>query len=146
MVRVLVSAALVAVVVYFAAQNRGPQSRKPTVGVTAPLPVESASAERQTRFNWVPVFESADVDDIRTQQSHEKISYGFHFVTAKRAAEILNFYETHLRAAGFMVVRQQHQDGGDLHAENPDRKRLLDVVVAQLKENSQVGVTATERY
>lgn len=106
-------------------------------------PLVAGDAATGERFTWVPKYPDAQAENIRTVRSHELVSYGYRFHAKEDAAQALAFYETRLRAAGFTVVTKN--DTGELHAENPDRTRALDVTVAKIETGAEVGVAAIER-
>ena len=148
--RVLVSAALLIAVIYFIRSRQAPAPVS-----NAPFLSEAPSAEGTGRFAWVPKFLGVELEDIHSSLSHSQLSYAYSFKTEETAKNIVAFYETRLRAIGFtVVIKDLGGLGAELHAENPDRKRIIDVKAASAakyakaasaKTSTAVGVAAVER-
>ena len=152
-VRVLLSATLVLAVIYFV------RSRQPVASGPDNSPSfrsDAPSSEGTRRFGWIPSYPGAEIENIRSSQGRGQLSYAYGFVASTKLSNVMNFYETQLRALGFtVVVKDQTKNanglaGVQLHAENPDRRRIIDVtMVDSTKPGSdaivEVGVTAQER-
>ena len=131
MVRVLVSAALVGVVIFFLMRGRSNRPLFQKAGTASNKPFKSIapSSEGENRFAWIPRYPGAEMQDIRSSQSREQISYGYRFHVTHDQAEVLTFYETHLGPAGFKLQRKIGADGSELHAQSADGSQALEVTV-----------------
>ena len=138
----VIRVAILAIVMVFLVRSRNTLFRSSKVPAnTQPLIADDAASGE--RFTWLPKYPHAQPENIRTVRTHELVSYGFRFHAQQDAAHTLAFYETQLRAAGFTVLVKN--ETGELHAENPDRRRALDVTVAKIADGTEVGVAAVEK-
>jgi hypothetical protein len=141
-VRILLSAALLGVVIYFVQRQ---QPMAPTKRAMKPLPA-GAYEDSATRFAWVPRYPDANVDNIRTQRTSDKTVYAYQFEFQSDFQPILTYYENQLRGAGFKVERKGSGEVGvGLHAEDANQRRIVDVLASKLKGISEIDVTAAER-
>ena len=140
--RIVASAVLLAVVaavVWYQRSHPGPG--KGDSGKKAFLS-QAPSSEGSGRFAWVPPYPGATVSGIRTKMTHGELSYGFEFRTPDPSGKVLSFYQNHLQEAGFKV---DLRNTGQLHAEDPGGKRVLDMTAAAVKDGTETGVLAVEK-
>jgi hypothetical protein len=148
--RIAFSAVLVAFAIFVVQYRKTlPSSavKTSTAAASKPFPSSTPSGDGQSRFAWLPSFPGAEVGNIRTKITHGEESYGYTFHAPGEFKDVSDFYSGKLKATGFTVVDKQHADGVDLHAENPDRTRLLDISTVKSPSGSgtEVGVNATQR-
>ena len=136
---------------YFVAQYRksAPGTAPlPRDAYTGPLQEEDLPAEGANRFDWVPAFPGAEMENITSKVTRGQHSYGFSFRTQQDSDFVLAFYGDKLKQAGFKVdIKSTESRGGELHAEGADGKRSFDVIAAKVYSGtgSEVGVTAVQR-
>jgi hypothetical protein len=142
-VRILLSAALLGVVIYFV--QRQPPS-KLARRQSKPLPVETSPEDITAKFSWVPRYPGAEVDSVRTQHTAEQTVYAFQYEFQGEFQPVLTYYEQQLKGAGFKVERKAATETGQaLHAEDAGPRRTVDVMASRLKGITEVDVTAAER-
>lgn len=142
--RVAFSAVLVAFVIFLVQYRKSlPPASTSNSTPTAAKPFPSP--EGGQGFAWIPAYPGAEIENIRTKLTHGEQSYGYRFHTPDEFKKVDDFYADQLKAAGFTVIEKQHPDGVDLHAEYPDRTRLLDVSTLKTPPGTEVGITATQR-
>lgn len=148
-IRVLLSAVLFGLVLYFVRAHKQGRADLPFSRSSPSKPLlPSTAADGTERFKWVPRFPNAQVENVRTGRTSQQASYGYRFHTEQDQAAVFSYYETQLRTAGFSVVAKlgnPKDEDGALHAENPDRKRILDVTTAKVPTGLEIGVAAVER-
>jgi hypothetical protein len=148
--RVAFSAVLVAFTIFIVQYRKSLPPESTPTSSSKPFPTAAPSGDGATRFAWIPPYPEAVVENIRTKITHGEQTYGYSFHAPGAFKEIAAFYRDRLKAAGFSVLDKQHPDGVELHAEYPDRTRLLDVSVTQPppgqpQPGTEVGITATQR-
>ncbi|MEQ1886750.1 MAG: hypothetical protein ABL967_16935 [Bryobacteraceae bacterium] len=132
MLRLLFSLVLIGVIVFIYQQRKAGRG-----GSNTPLLANDPSAEGADRFRWIPAYPGAQLSDIHTRVTHGELNYGYDFQTPDDLQKVSGFYQEKLRASGFTV--QSKDKGGveiDLHGEAPDRTRMIDVTVEQIKQES----------
>lgn len=149
LLRVVISAVLVAFAIFVAQYKKSVPPAKPAVSLPLkPFLTDAPSSEGANRFAWVPAYPGATIQNITTKQSHDQLSYGFSFRAQDDFKQVLGFYRDGLQAAGFQVkVTDSHATGGDLHAESDGGKRVFDAIAVKVLQGSgtEVGVTALQR-
>ncbi len=153
LLRVMISAVLVAFAIFVVVYRKSaPQARRaaPSAATASnkPFPSEAPSSEGGNRFAWIPAFPGAEVHDISTKQTRDRLSYGLSFHTTQEFKRVLTFYRDRLQAAGFKVdVKDSGDSGGELHAVDLAGNRSFDVIAAKVISGSgaEIGVTAVQR-
>jgi len=141
LIRILFSFALLAVVIYIYQQR---ETSGPGAASKQPFLADSPTAAGTDRFAWIPRYPGADISGIHSRVTHGELNYGFEFQSADDMHQVISFYESGLHATGFTV--QTKLKGSmeiDLHAESPDRKRMVDVVVEQVADKPASAVTVS---
>jgi len=152
LLRVMISAVLVAFAIFVVVYRKSaPETRRAAPSTAAnnkPFLSDAPSSEGGNRFAWIPAFPGAEVHDISTKQTRDRLSYGFSFHTTQEFKQVLTFYRDRLQAAGFKVdVKDSGDGGGELHAEDPAGNRSFDAIAAKVIAGSgaEIGVTAVQR-
>ena len=144
-VRILTSVALMALAFYFVQRQRTSSSRN--ASATGKLFLAGSPSDAATRFDWIPSYPGAEIEDIQTSRSHDQLAYSFDYHVKDDGAKVRAFYETTLRAAGFTVIGKGGATGNswDLYGENPDRTRTIDLNGNAQPEGVRVRVKAVVR-
>ena len=104
LLRVMISAVLVAFAVFVVQYKRSATPARPSAPAPAkPFLTEAPSSEGSNRFAWVPPYPGATIENINTKQTRDQLSYGFSFRAPEDFKHVLAFYRDRLQAAGFKV-------------------------------------------
>jgi len=148
LLRVMISAVLVAFAVFLVQYKRSAMPARPRSPAAAkPFLTDAPSVEGSNRFAWVPQYPGATIENINTKQTRDQLSYGFSFRASDDFKHVLAFYRDRLLAAGFKVdVADSRDTGGDLHAVADEGRRTFDAIAAKVLQGTgtEVGVTAVE--
>jgi hypothetical protein len=158
LMRVMISAVLLAFAIFTVQYKKSlPQDKSAATAAKGasnkPFPATAPSSEGGTRFGWVPKIPDAQLENIRTKQTRDEISYGFSFHTAREFGEVLSFYGDQLQKEGFKVElkvdagqnKGAHENAGQIHAASPDGARSLDVIASKADSGAEIGVMAVQR-
>jgi hypothetical protein len=148
LLRVMISAVLVAFAVFVVQYKRSAAPARPSAPAPAkPFLTEAPSSEGSNRFAWVPPYPGATIENINTKQTRDQLSYGFSFRAPEDFKHVLAFYRDRLQAAGFKVdVTDSGETGGELHAVADGGSRSFDAIAAKVVQGAgtEVGVTAVQ--
>src|SRR3954468_12384122 len=148
LLRVMMSAVLVAFALFVAQYKKSTAPPKPSAAVsTKPFLSKAPSSEGSNHFAWIPSYPGAALENITTKQTHEQLSYGYSFRTADDFKQVLAFYRDRLQSAGCKVDMNEGERGGDLHASADGDSRLFDAIAAKVLQGTgtEVGITAIQR-
>ena len=145
-VRFLLSVALIGLTVILLQKQKNHSARDHAVTPRQPF-LTDPSSESSNRFAWVPSYPGARLENIRTVQKADQLSYEYQFQVKDEGAKVRIFYESYLKSAGFTVIGKGGAEGKswDLYAESPDRTRSIDVNGNAQAEGVNVGVVAVVR-
>lgn len=99
--------------------------------------------------SWLPVYPGGSVKGAFDATTAEGRSAMFTVTTNASASQVLDYYETELKAAGFKVDKTTYtannQVGGAVTGTSDDKKRIASVVITASPEGTSAAVTFQEK-